>query len=123
MTTVAAIADAAFDAVGAAITDAILAVAVTRVTQGAYNVTTGAYAETETTQTGRAVLADERAIADIFPAYTVGPRDQMFILEGLTSLREADTFTAGGKTYAVGAVQDIVGAGTLFMCVAQEVPT
>lgn len=120
MTTVAAIADAALDAVDAAITDAIVAVTVTRTTQGAYNTTTGAYAETNTTETGRSVRMTDRAIADVFPDYVRGPKDQLFLLEGITTLQEQDKLTIGGTDYRVARWQDIVGAGTLFYAVAQE---
>lgn len=122
MTTVAAIARDAFNAVAAQITDAILDVTVTRITQGAYNVTTGAYAETTSTQTGRAVLDTVKPVQDLFPAYVRGPKDQLFLIEGITTLREGDELTIGATTYAVAAVQDIVGAGSLFYAIAQVKP-
>lgn len=122
MTTVEAIAKAAFDAVAADITDAILDVTVTRITQGAYNVSTGVYAETTTTQTGRAVLDTVKPVADLFPAHVRGPKDQLFIIEGITALREGDEITIGATDYAVAAVQDIVGAGSLFYAIAQVKP-
>lgn len=119
MTTIAAIADAALDAVALAITDAVQTVTVTRISQGAYNATTGAYAETESTQTGRAVLDSVRPVEDIFPAYIAGPKDQLWLLEGLASLREGDKLTIGGADSYVKAWQDIGGAGTLYYAVAQ----
>lgn len=118
-TTVALIADAAFDAVAAEITDAIATVTITRVTQGAYNYDTGAYAETSATTTGRGVLDSVKPVEDIFPTHIRGPKDQLWLLEGFTSVRESDTATIGGVDYVVAAVQDIAGAGTLFYAVVQ----
>lgn len=119
MTTVAAIAAAAFDAAGAAITDALQAVTVTRTTPGAYNPATGAYAATTAQSTGRGVLDSVRPVADIFPAHVRGPKDQLWLFEGLTALREGDAVAIGGTSYTVAAVQDIVGAGSLFYAVLQ----
>jgi len=119
MTTVAAIADAAFDAVALAITDAVQTVTVTRVTQGAYNYTTGAYAETTSAASGRGVLDTVKPVKDIFPSHIIGPKDQLWLLEGFASVLEGDKVTIGGTNYKVGAVQDIVGAGKLFYAVLQ----
>lgn len=123
MTTVAQIGASAFDAVAASITDAIIAVTVTRTTQGAYDVASGSYATTSTTQTGRAVVDTVKPVTDIFPAYIVGPKDQLFFIEGITALAEADTITTASGTYKVAKVQDVLHNGTLFYAVAQVLPS
>lgn len=127
MTTVSEIAAKAFSGVSAEITDAIQDVTVMRTTQGAYDAASGSYSVTTSTQVGRAVIDSpsglSKPVADIFPAYIIGPRDQLILIEGVTSVNEADTLSIGGLTYAVGAVQDILGAGSLFYVIAQEVTT
>lgn len=119
MTTVAAIADAAFDAVAAEITDAIKTVTLTRTANGTYNPATGTYATTTTTQTGRAVLVTETPVKDIFPAHIVGPKDQLWLIEGLTALAENDALTIGSGSFTATRVQDVAGAGSLFYAVVQ----
>lgn len=119
MTTVAQIALAAFDGVAAAITDAVHAATLARDARGAYNTTTGAHAITTTTQTGRAVFANETPIGDVFPDYEIGPDDQLFVLQGFTAAREADRLTVGGVTRTVMRAQDIAGAGSVFYVVAR----
>ena len=83
-TTVTLIADAAFDAVTAAITDAVQTITLTKTANGAYNLATGAYAETDTAYAGRGVLDTVKPVADVFPNWTVGPKDQLWLLEGLS---------------------------------------
>ena len=119
MTTVADIASDAFGAVSAAITDAIHAATLTRTTQGAYDPATGAYAATTAEQTGRAVVDTVTPIDDAFPAYVVGPADELILLEGFTSCVENDALEFAGRTRTVRRVQDIVAAGTLFFVVAR----
>ncbi|WP_212525854.1 hypothetical protein [Actibacterium sp. MT2.3-13A] len=119
MTTVAAIAAAAFDAVAAEVTDAIQSATLTRTTKGAYSTTTATYAETTSNQTGRAVIDTVKPIADVFPDYVAGPGEELILLEGFTSCREGDTLTFGGRARSVMMVQDILGAGTLFYAVAR----
>lgn len=119
-TTVAAIADAAFDAVAAKITGVINACTVTRVTNGAYNTSTGTYATTTSNDTGRALVDETKPIADLFPDYVVGPSDTLILCEGLsTAPQENDTITIGATTRTITKVRDIVGAGTLFYVVAR----
>ena len=102
--------------VAGAITDAVAVATVSRTVQGAYNVTTGAYATTVTVQTGRAVeaLATAKPRGDMFPGYVVGPNDRLLLLEGFTSVRENDLVAARGITATVKAVFDIGGAGSVF---------
>ncbi|MEB3419908.1 hypothetical protein ACFSDD_11050 [Salipiger marinus] len=119
MTTVAEISREAFDAVAAEIPDAIHAATLTRTTQGAYDVATGTYATTTATQTGRAVVDTVRPVADVFPAYVVGPGDELILLEGFTSAKENDSLTFAGRTRIVRQAQDIVAAGALFYVIAR----
>lgn len=120
MTTVTAIADAAFDAVNSAITDVIKTCTVTKTTQGAYSATTGAHSTTTSQEAGRAVRDESRPIADIFPAYEAGPTDKLYYLEGLTAApAENDTLTIGGSDMTITQVGDVAGAGTFFAVVAR----
>ena len=116
-TTIAAIAKEAFDAVAAEVTDAIKSATVRRVTLGAYNVSTGSYAETNSDTACRAVLDTIKPVEDVFPNYTAGPKDQLWLIEGATSVEENDQFIVGGSTYEVMKVQDLLGAGALFYAV------
>jgi len=119
MTTVAQIAAKAIGAAQKAIPDAVHAATLTRTVQGAYNATTGAYATTTTSQTGRAVVDSERPVGDVFEEYVVGAGDELILLEGFTSCAENDTLTFAGRTRIVRKVQDILAAGSLFFCVAR----
>lgn len=122
MVTIAEIAAQAFDGVAAEITDAIGAATLTRTVQGAYDTDTGTYSTTPEEQTGRSVLETTKPINDIFPDYVIGPGDELLFLEGFTSCRENDVLTIGAVGRTVLQVQDILGAGTLFYCVARVVP-
>lgn len=123
MTTVAQIADEAFDNVALAITDAIKTATLSSVANGSYNYDTGAYATTTTTISGRCVIDSQTPASDIFPDYVIGPNEQMMMLEGFSSVPvEGWTLTLGSITYTVKRVQDIVGAGAIQMIVALEIP-
>jgi len=123
VTTVAQIADTAFDNVSLAITDAIKTASLSYVSNGNYNYDTGAYATTTTTITGRCVIDSSTPSDDIFPDYVLGSHEQMMLLEGFSSVPvEGWTLTLGSKTYTVKKVQDIVGAGAIQMIVALEIP-
>lgn len=119
MTTVADIAADAFDAVTLEIIDAIHSATLTRTTLGAYTASTGAYAVTTASQTGRAVSDQSKPITDVFPDFVVGPADELFILEGFTSCIENDALAVAGRTLAVRQVLNIVNAGSLFYVVAR----
>lgn len=119
MTTVAAIAAKAMTAVAAKITDAVQTAVAKRSVQGAYNVTTGAYATAEVEQTGRAVIDGLRPMASVFPAYVAGPGDELILMEGFVGVAENDTLTINGIARTIRAVQDITGAGTLFYVIAR----
>ena len=121
--TVAQIADKALDAVSAAITDAVPACTLSWVTQGAYNTTTGTYAETPGSDTGRAVIDTVKPVTDIFPDYVAGPGDELIFLEGLTTApKEGYKVTIGSVVRHIRQVQDIVGAGSLFYVIARKEP-
>ena len=122
MVTVAQIAAKAFNAVAAKITDAIQSASLAYDTQGAYNVDTGEYALTTTTETGRAVVDTVKPMTDIFPDYIAGPGDELILLEGFTSCDENYRLTMTGETWHIQRVQDIVAAGSLFFVVARKVP-
>lgn len=115
MTTIAAIAAEALDGVAEDITDAVQAATLTRATDGFYDIATGSKATDPETQTGRLVFCNTSAVADIFPAYTVGPSDQLLLLEGFTSVLKNDVV----NNMTVTQVQDIGGAGSLFYAVAR----
>jgi hypothetical protein len=119
-TTVAAIADEAFDDVALELTDVIKTATVTRATANpTYTAATGVYAPASAAITGRAVSLTERAIADIFPGYTAGPTTRGFLLEGLSAAPvEGDKLTVGSVDSRIEQVADIAGAGTLFAVVA-----
>ena len=119
MTTVAAISKLAFDGVAAKITDAVISATLARRTQGAYDDETGSYTITTTTQTGRIVVDGTTPVTDIFPAYVIGPADELVMLQGFTACQENDVLTFGGADRVVMAVQDIAGAGTLFYAVVR----
>ncbi len=121
MFSVADIAKLAMDAVSGEISDAIHPASLSEDAQGAYNAATGAYAITTTTAAGRAVVASEKPVTDIFPAYIVGPADELILLEGFTACRENMRLTFAGWVRTVTQVQDIVNAGTLFYVVARKV--
>jgi len=114
--TIASIAKDAFDN---ALQDAINTATLTSTALSAYNATTGAYTETETTYTGRAVLMTERAVMDSFPDYVVGPGVKGFALEGFTvTPTENWKLTIGSTDYRIGAVLDVALAGTFFLVTA-----
>ena len=117
MTTVAEIAAEAFTAVAAELTDVIKTCSITRTTQGAYNPTTGTYATTTATATGRAVFDTSNKIEDVLPGYVAGPAELIVYFEGLSFAPvENDTATIAGLTYTVKAVGDIAGAGSFYAC-------
>jgi hypothetical protein len=115
MTTISAIAAEALDGVAADITDAIQAATLVRTSHDFYDIPTGAMGTSTASQTGRLVYCNIATAADIFPGYTVGPSDQLLLLEGFTSVLKNDVV----NDLTVVEVQDIVGAGSLFYAVAQ----
>lgn len=122
MPTVAEIAKEAFDAVSEEMPDVIQAASLTRTVQGAYNPATGQYTTTTQTWDCRALFGDEKAMADTFPAYVVGPNDRLAYVEGLAvAPKEADAMTIGGQVVSVTRVADIVGVGTFFSLIVRNV--
>src|SRR5690606_38104627 len=115
------IAKEAFDAVAEEMPDVIQAASLTRTTQGAYDPVSGTYPETTETFTGRALFADEKALADAFPAYVIGPSDRMVYVEGLTATpKETDAMTIGGQSVTAMRVGDIVGVGSFFSLIVRN---
>jgi len=122
MPTIAEIAEIAFDAVDEAIPDAIHAATLGSVSKGAYNYTTGGYAETAATDTGRLTILTARPTPDPFPDYTRGAGDEYALLEGFTTApEESMTLTVGAIVWHIMAVQDIGAAGTLFNAMIKKV--
>ena len=119
MTTIAAIAAEALDAVALEVTDAVLTATIYRTLVGSYDAVSDTYSGAGIRETGRAVITGEAPKPDQFPAYVVGSTDQMFLLEGFTSVQENDTLTIGETDRTIMAVQDIMGAGSLFTVVAR----
>lgn len=117
--TVAQIAAKALNAAQGAITDAVHVAYVSRADKASYDVATGAYANTPETQTGRAVVQNAAPSTDQFPGYVAGPNDQVLMLEGFTSVKQNDVVTIGARDLTVMAVQDIAGAGTVYMVAAR----
>lgn len=116
---VADIAASAFNSVVLKLSGVIKDATLTRVTQGEYDATTGAYAVTSATDTGRVVFdfaATQQAFSNIFPAYTPGRNDKMAYFEGLTTLEpvENDTITIGAEEYTVLASVDVAEGGGLY---------
>jgi hypothetical protein len=121
MLTVGEINKMALDAVQSVITDAVHFASLSEDTQGAYDVVTGEYAVTTVTAVGRAVVDTVKPVGDIFPAYVVGPADELVWLEGFIAARENMRLTFGGGVRHVTQVQDVLGAGSAFYVVARKV--
>ena len=111
---VADIAAKALDKVSAKITDAVHDAVLIQSFQTDYDAATGKYQDTYPRQEGRVVFSGVTPAPDMFPAYTIGPGDELALLEGFTGVGESDLLTVGLDEYTVMAVQDIAGAGTLF---------
>lgn len=121
MTTITAIADAAFDAVALAITDAIDDATISYDTNGTYNLSTGVYPVTTTTISGRALFDTEIPANDIFPDTVIGPQDQLVLLEGFSAVvKEGYKLTVNSINYEVKRAQAIVGSVSLQYAVVLE---
>ena len=121
MTTITAIADAAFDAVALAITDAIADATISYDTNGTYNPSTGVYPVTTTTISGRALFDTEIPANDIFPDTVIGPQDQLVLLEGFSAVvKEGYKLTVNSVDYEVKRSQAIVGSVSLQYAVVLE---
>lgn len=116
MTTITAIADAAFDAVNAAITDVIDDATLTSTTQyeHGYDAIAGEHATTTTTYTGRGLFDTTTPAQDIFGDFTQGPREQMVVLEGFTvAAKEGWKLTINSIDYTVQRAQTVAGSVSL----------
>jgi len=104
----------AYDGVSAKLEGVIKPVTITRTTVGSFNPTTGVRTPASTTtQTGRAVVENEQAIRNVFPAYVVTGTERLVLLEGLQwAPQEGDTVAVEGlTTRKIGAVLDLLAAG------------
>jgi len=117
--TVAQIAAKALNAVQGAITDAVHDATLTRADASTYDVATGVYLDAPESVTGRAVFQGASPSRDPFPGYTIGPNDQIIMLEGFTSVKKNDRVEIGARVLTVMAVQDIAGAGSVYMVAAR----
>lgn len=117
--TIARIAAMALNGAQGAISDAVPVATLTRTTQGAYDAANGLHLTTDTVTTGRAVFQGVAPAKDMFPAYVVGPGDELILLEGFTSALENDVLTIGARTLTIMAVRDIGGAGSVFNVMAR----
>ena len=125
MTSVTAIATEAFDAVAAKFSDGIIQTASLSyeapLSSGeVYDAKGGKFLTTPTTPpSGRAVIGTASAIANKFPAHTIGADDTLIMLEGFTTVPKVGwKVTVGTKVRTIKAVGDIVDAGTFFEVVA-----
>ena len=116
MTTLATIADSAFDAVNAAITDVIDDATLTYKTNidFGYDPVSGQHMQTETSITGRALFDTTTPAQDIFGDFTQGPREQMVLLEGFSALcEEGWKLTVNSVDYTVQRAQAVAGSVAL----------
>ena len=115
-TTVEAISSAAFTAANAAITDVIDDATITYVSQGSYNYTTGTYAVTSTSVTGRALFDTEKPASDsgVSSQGIFGPQDQLVLLEGFSvEVKESFQLTVNSIDYEIKTAQKVVGSVSL----------
>lgn len=117
--TIAQIAATALNGAQVAIPDAVHVATLARTNLTEYDVDQGTYADTPTTWEGRAVFQGASPSPGPFPGYTIGSNEQVILLEGFSSVKKADMLTIGARTYTVQAVQDIGGAGSVFLVAAR----
>ena len=120
MTTITAIADAAFDAANSAITDAIHDATLTYTSNYdfSYDVDEGNYLQSSTSITGRALFDTEKPMNDLFPDYVVGPKEILVLLEGFsTECKEGWKLTVNSIDYTVKKVQTVAGSVSLMYAV------
>ncbi|QDP67050.1 MAG: hypothetical protein Unbinned4497contig1000_24 [Prokaryotic dsDNA virus sp.] len=123
MTTVTAIADAAFDAVHAAITDVIKDATLSYATNydHTYDVDEGNYSQATTSITGRVVFDTEKPAKDIFTDYVQGPKEELVLLEGFSAAaKEGYTLTIGSDNYVVRRAQAVAGSVSLVYAVVAK---
>jgi hypothetical protein len=117
MTTVAEIAAEAFTAVAAELTDVIRSVTITRTTNEDYDPTTGTFASSTASDSGRIVFDTSTPIRDALPGYVAGPGEELVYIEGLDSIepKENDSLSIVGRgSYRVVQVGNVAGSGGLF---------
>ena len=112
------IATAAFNGVAGAMSGVIKTLTISHDVNGSYDPATGTYATTPATDTGRIVVASTTPIADVFPAYVIGPADLLIMAEGLsTAPKEGWTATFDGTDHSIKQVLDIAGGGGAYYLV------
>lgn len=117
---VADIAREAFEGVSDEIEGIIQPAVLQRAARGAHDPATGTRPQTIEQWPGRALKADEKALADIFPAYVIGPADSLVYLEGCAMIPvETDSLMINGAPNEVVRVGDIVGAGEFFVLIVR----
>lgn len=124
MTTVAAIAEQAFNAVATSITDVIHAATLSYDVSAArgYDHKSGKYFSTTTSMTGRCLFDTVKPASDIFPDYTNGPKDELVLLEGFGVLaKEGWALAVSGETYTIKKAQAIVGVSDLVYAIVRKV--
>lgn len=121
MPTVAEIAKLAVDGVQGAIPDAIDNATLTEKAKGTtYDTVTASYPVVSTDHgTCRAVLETQKPISDVFPDYIVGSSDQLYFLEGYSSVpKEGWEITIDNVTRTIKRAQDILNAGSIGYVIA-----
>lgn len=117
---VADIGQLALDGVARGISGVIHTCTVTRQVRGAYNVTTGEYVQSSSSQAGRALEDASKPVRDVFPDYEVGPSDKMVLLEGLNTVpEETHKLFYNGRNLTIMAVADVAGGGGLYYVMAR----
>lgn len=83
-----------------------------------YDLMNGAYAASEQSITGWAVVASDTPIRSVFPEYVAGPSDELLMINA-SDLRENDRITMQGRAMIVRKVKDLTGAAFLWHVVAR----
>ena len=117
---VASIVETAFSSAQKSFPDVIKACSIDRVSEsGEYVVETGKFTESTTIIKGRSLVATGSPTKDLFGDYTIGPKEELIYLQGLSEPPiEGDRLTIGTKVRTIKVVGDIVGAGTFFAVMA-----
>jgi hypothetical protein len=85
------LADVLFKQYASVVTGAVLNCGLLRKTQGAYNPTTGRYADVTSYYSGKCIIDAFMSTPDIFPGFVAGPQDVLFYIKGLSiRLQEND---------------------------------
>jgi len=100
--------------------DLVQSCTVRKITQGAYNNTTGQFATTSADDTGRCIMGQVSVIPDIFPDQVVGPTDRLYYAGELSVAPvENDNLIVGGETLTILRVLNYGDTGGMFAMVAR----